>query len=118
MNDERDMAPMIWGYKKSRETARRMDCYAGEVTALHPHFRYDSPVRAEDLSLEDTKAYAAGKEHLTAGLYHGSWSRMSSKGQDPNPNHLNSNQVSVRGEFSFFFSPAMLGRDSDLRQVI
>jgi len=24
MNDERDMAPMVWGYIKSRETARRM----------------------------------------------------------------------------------------------
>ena len=31
MNDERDMAPMVWGYIKSRETARRMDAYAGEV---------------------------------------------------------------------------------------
>ncbi|KAL6360087.1 hypothetical protein LRP88_05787 [Fusarium phalaenopsidis] len=30
MNDERDMAPMVWGYIKSRETARRMDAYAGE----------------------------------------------------------------------------------------
>lgn len=25
MNDKRDMAPMVWGYIKSRETARRMD---------------------------------------------------------------------------------------------
>lgn len=31
MNDERDMAPMVWGYIKARETARRMDAYAGEV---------------------------------------------------------------------------------------
>jgi alcohol oxidase len=31
MNDERDMVPMVWGYIKSRETARRMDAYAGEV---------------------------------------------------------------------------------------
>ncbi len=36
MNDERDMAPMVWGYIKSRETARRMDAYAGEVTDKHP----------------------------------------------------------------------------------
>ncbi|KAA8915057.1 putative choline dehydrogenase [Sphaerosporella brunnea] len=100
MNDPRDMGPMIWGYKKSRETARRMDCYAGEVTALHPHFRYDSPARAHDLSLEDTRAYG-GKDHLTAGLYHGSWSRMSSKGKDPNPNHLSSNQVSIRGDLEY-----------------
>ena len=54
MNDKRDMAPMVrycnqsfvhrqllttalrvlqvWGYIKSRETARRMEAYAGEVT--------------------------------------------------------------------------------------
>ena len=30
MNDKRDMIPMVWGYIKSRETARRMDAYAGE----------------------------------------------------------------------------------------
>ena len=36
MNDERDMAPMVWGYIKSRETARRMEAYAGEVTGMHP----------------------------------------------------------------------------------
>ena len=34
MNDERDMVPMVWGYIKSRETARRMDAYAGEVQAM------------------------------------------------------------------------------------
>jgi alcohol oxidase len=34
MNDERDMAPMVWGYIKSRETARRMDAYAGEVQSM------------------------------------------------------------------------------------
>ena len=50
MNDERDMAPMVWGYIKSSplpdtsfssmtdttigETARRMDAYAGEVQAM------------------------------------------------------------------------------------
>ena len=36
MNDKRDMAPMVWGYIKSQETARRMDAYAGEVTNKHP----------------------------------------------------------------------------------
>lgn len=36
MNDERDMGPMVWAYIKSRETARRMDAYAGEVTGMHP----------------------------------------------------------------------------------
>lgn len=39
MNDKRDMAPMVWGYIKSRETARRMEAYAGEVTGkTNRHF--------------------------------------------------------------------------------
>ena len=34
MNDKRDMVPMVWGYIKSRETARRMEAYAGEVMSM------------------------------------------------------------------------------------
>lgn len=70
MNDKRDMAPMVWGYIKSRETARRMSSYAGEVTGMHPHFKFDSPARAFDLDLATTKAYA-GPNHLSAGIQHG-----------------------------------------------
>lgn len=74
MNDRRDMAPMVWAYKKSRETARRMDCFAGEVHSMHPHFAYDSPARCLEMDLETTKAFA-GPNHLTAGIQHGSWAR-------------------------------------------
>ena len=90
MNDKRDMAPMVWGYIKSRETARRMDAYAGEVQAMHPFYSYvrtfssvmkptyhalmtpyqSSPARANDLDLQTTKAYA-GPLHLSAGIQHG-----------------------------------------------
>lgn len=70
MSDKRDMAAMVWGYIKSRESARRMSSYAGEVTSMHPHFAHDSPARAKDLNLEDTKAYA-GPDHLSAGIQHG-----------------------------------------------
>ena len=42
MNDKRDMIPMVWGYIKSRETARRMDAYAGEITNMHPDYAYDT----------------------------------------------------------------------------
>ena len=70
MNDKRDMAAMVWGYIKSRETARRMSSYAGEVTSMHPHFAYDSKARAEDMDLATTKAYA-GPNHLSAGIQHG-----------------------------------------------
>jgi alcohol oxidase len=70
MNDKRDMAPLVWGYIKSRETARRMSSYAGEVTAMHPQFAFDSPARAQDMDLATTKAYA-GTNHISAGIQHG-----------------------------------------------
>lgn len=70
MNDKRDMAPMVWGYIKSRETARRMSAYAGEVTSMHPFYAYNSPARALDMDLPTTKAYA-GPNHITAGIQHG-----------------------------------------------
>ena len=91
---------MIWSYKKSRETARRMDCYAGEVTGMHPHFRYDSPARALDMDLETTKAYG-GPNHLTAGLAHGSWSQQLEKPRAPAASHLTSNQVSAREDLKY-----------------
>lgn len=76
MSDKRDMAPMVWGYIKSRETARRMGAYAGEVTSMHPHFAYNSPARACDLDLATTKAYA-GPNHISAGIQHGKISMSS-----------------------------------------
>ena len=74
MNDERDMVPMVWGYIKSRETARRMDAYAGEVTNMHPFFGFDSPVKALDMDLPTTNQYAL-PGNLTAGIQHGSWTQ-------------------------------------------
>ena len=100
MNDERDMAPMVWGYIKSRETARRMDAYAGEVTSMHPFFAYDSPARARDMDLETTKAYA-GERHLTAGIQHGSWALPVTKAKDKNEAHLNSNRVDIRDDLTY-----------------
>ncbi|KAK4647033.1 Alternative oxidase, mitochondrial precursor [Podospora pseudocomata] len=73
MSDPRDMVPMVWGYIKSRETARRMDAYAGECQSMHPVFDYDSEARAHDLNLADTNAYAL-PGNITAGIQHGSWS--------------------------------------------
>jgi alcohol oxidase len=59
MNDKRDMAPMVWGYVKSRETARRMDAYAGEVQNMHPYYAFDSPARANDMDLATTNAVSS-----------------------------------------------------------
>jgi alcohol oxidase len=101
MNDERDMAPMVWGYIKSRETARRMDAYAGEVQAMHPFFSYDSPARANDMDLETTKRYAL-PGNLTAGLQHGSWSVYNPvPAKTAEANILNSNKADVREELKY-----------------
>lgn len=90
MNDKRDMAPMVWSYIQSRETARRMSAYAGEVTSMHPHFAFNSPARARDMDLATTKAYA-GPNHITAGIQHGSWASPVDAGRPPEPSILNSN---------------------------
>ena len=101
MNDERDMAPMVWGYIKSRETARRMDAYAGEVEGMHPFFDYDSPARAHDLDLATTKAYAL-PGNLSAGIGHGSWSSpLAPADRLPQANTLSSNKVHVREDLPY-----------------
>ena len=100
MNDPRDMAPMVWAYIHSRETSRRMDAYAGEVTSHHPFFGYDSPAAAKDMDLETAKAYG-GPNHLTAGLQHGSWTVPVKKAQDPKSVYLNSSQKEVRGDLEY-----------------
>lgn len=122
MNDKRDMAPMVWGYIKSRETARRMGAYAGEVTGMHPHFAFNSPARARDLDLETTKAYA-GPNHITAGIQHGvynglslinriclvktnttptgSWSEPLGPGKQPLASTLNSNRHEARESLQY-----------------
>ncbi|CAK7215025.1 Alternative oxidase, mitochondrial precursor [Sporothrix curviconia] len=101
MNDERDMAPMVWGYIKSRETARRMDAYAGEVEGMHPFFDYDSPARAHDLDLATTKAYAL-PGNLSAGIGHGSWSSpLAPADRLPKANILSSNKVDVREDLPY-----------------
>ena len=90
MNDKKDMAPMIWGYIQSRETARRMQAYAGEVTSMHPHFKYDSPARAKDMDLATRNAYG-GPNHITSNIQHGSWTIPVETGSAPQPNLVNSN---------------------------
>ncbi|TCD71566.1 hypothetical protein EIP91_007313 [Steccherinum ochraceum] len=37
-----DLALLVWGYKRSRELARRMPCYRGEYAPSHPKFPEDS----------------------------------------------------------------------------
>ncbi|CZS97449.1 probable alcohol oxidase [Rhynchosporium graminicola] len=100
MNDKRDMAPMVWGYIKSRETARRMEAYAGEVQMMHPFYNFDSPARAKDMDLLTTNAYAL-PGNLTAGIQHGSWSMPVESGKPSQPNLLNSNSQSVYEDLKY-----------------
>jgi len=100
MNDKRDMAPMVWGYIKSRETARRMQAYAGEVTTMHPHFKHDSAARPQDLDLETRNAYG-GPNHLTANIQHGSWTVPVDGGKASEPNLLNSNSQPYRAPLTY-----------------
>ena len=93
-------APMVWGYIKSRETARRMDAYAGEVQAMHPFYAYDSPARANDMDLATTNAYAL-PGNITAGIQHGSWSMPVKKGRAPEPSLLNSNSQDVMEDLKY-----------------
>ncbi|KAI9694261.1 MAG: Alternative oxidase, mitochondrial precursor [Bogoriella megaspora] len=100
MNDERDMWPMVWGYIKSRETARRMECYAGEVTSMHPFYAYNSPARAKDMDLATAKAYA-GPRHLSVGIQHGSWTSPVDSGKAPQVSFLTSNQQTMREDLQY-----------------
>jgi alcohol oxidase len=100
MNDKRDMAPMVWGYVKSRETARRMDAYAGEVQSMHPFYAFDSPARANDMDLQTTNAYAL-PGNITAGIQHGSWTMPIEKGKAPSPSFLNSNSQHVLEDLQY-----------------
>ncbi|KAJ4387907.1 Alternative oxidase, mitochondrial precursor [Gnomoniopsis smithogilvyi] len=101
MNDERDMVPMVWGYIKSRETARRMDAYAGEVEAMHPFFDNDSPARARDMDLATTNAYAL-PGNLSANIGHGSWSMpLAPAEKQPELHLLNSSRKEVRQELQY-----------------
>ncbi|KAK3290341.1 GMC oxidoreductase-domain-containing protein [Chaetomium fimeti] len=101
MSDERDMVPMVWGYIKSRETARRMDAYAGEVQNMHPFFAFDSDARAHDLNLDDTNRYAL-PGNVTAGIQHGSWSVPVPEPEDkPAKGIVTSNRKAKRKELKY-----------------
>jgi alcohol oxidase len=101
MNHKADMAPMVWAYKKSRETARRMSAFAGEVTSLHPHYKHNSPAHSFDINIAEANAIG-GPGNLTAGLQHGSWARALKdalpKGQET---YVTSNRADVRDEIKY-----------------
>ncbi|KAJ6574745.1 GMC oxidoreductase-domain-containing protein [Mycena capillaripes] len=48
LSDPADLATLKWGYKKSRELARRMEVYRGEHLPGHPNFAAGSAARCHD----------------------------------------------------------------------
>ncbi|GAA6002775.1 hypothetical protein JCM10207_007670 [Rhodosporidiobolus poonsookiae] len=73
MSNKADFAPIRWTYQKSREIARRMDAYRGELASHHPHFHPSSPAAAKDIDLVTAKQLLPNS--LSAGIHMGTWSR-------------------------------------------
>ncbi|KAH7929099.1 alcohol oxidase [Leucogyrophana mollusca] len=71
MNDKADFAPIRWSYKKTREVARRMDAFRGELTSHHPHFHPASPAAAKDIDI--TTAKQLMPDAFTVGIHMGTW---------------------------------------------
>lgn len=85
LNDPADVGVLRWTYKRSRELARRMACYRGEVEYRHPQFPEGSqaasrvsagPVEASaaDIiySAEDNEAIDAFHRKRVGTTYHSS----------------------------------------------
>ncbi|KXN85514.1 Alcohol oxidase [Leucoagaricus sp. SymC.cos] len=71
MNNKADFAPIRWSYKVTREVARRMDAFRGELTSHHPHFHPDSPAASHDIDLKTAKGILP--DGFTVGLHMGTW---------------------------------------------
>jgi alcohol oxidase len=55
LNNKADLAPMRLSYKLTREIARRMDSFRGELTSQHPHFCPGSPAACRDIDMVTAK---------------------------------------------------------------
>ncbi|EIW79242.1 alcohol oxidase [Coniophora puteana RWD-64-598 SS2] len=75
MNNKADFAPIRWSYKKTREVARRMDAFRGELTSHHPHFHPASPAACRDIDIQTAKQMMP--DGLTVGIHMGTWHRPS-----------------------------------------
>ncbi|KAH7909067.1 GMC oxidoreductase-domain-containing protein [Hygrophoropsis aurantiaca] len=71
MNDKADFAPIRWSYKKTREVARRMDAFRGELTSHHPHFHPASPAASKDIDIGTAKQLMP--DGFTVGIHMGTW---------------------------------------------
>jgi len=73
MNHKADFAPIRWSYKKTREIARRMDAFRGELTSHHPHFHPASPAATRDIDIRTAKQLLP--DGFTVGIHMGTWHR-------------------------------------------
>ncbi|KII84858.1 hypothetical protein PLICRDRAFT_179188 [Plicaturopsis crispa FD-325 SS-3] len=73
MNNKADFAPIRWSYKVTREIARRMDAYRGELTSHHPHFHPASPAACKDIDIKTAKGLLPNG--FTVGIHMGTWHR-------------------------------------------
>lgn len=71
MNNKADFAPIRWSYKKTREVARRMDAFRGELTSHHPRFHPASPAAAKDIDIQTAKGLLP--DGFTVGIHMGTW---------------------------------------------
>ncbi|KAF9037013.1 alcohol oxidase [Hymenopellis radicata] len=71
MNNKADFAPIRWSYKKTREIARRMDAFRGELTSHHPRFHPASPAAAKDIDIRTAKQLLPNA--FTVGIHMGTW---------------------------------------------
>ncbi|KAG1770753.1 GMC oxidoreductase-domain-containing protein [Suillus occidentalis] len=71
MKNKADFAPIRWSYKKTREVARRMDAFRGELTSHHPHFHPASPAAARDIDIKTAKQMMPNG--FTVGIHMGTW---------------------------------------------
>ncbi|KIY68013.1 GMC oxidoreductase [Cylindrobasidium torrendii FP15055 ss-10] len=77
MNNKADFAPIRWSYKKTRELARRMDAFRGELTSHHPHFHPGSEAAVQDIDIATAKQMLP--DALTVGIHMGTWHRPGEK---------------------------------------
>ncbi|KAI0053899.1 GMC oxidoreductase [Auriscalpium vulgare] len=75
MNNKADFAPIRWSYKKTREVARRMDAFRGELTSHHPHFHPASQAATKDIDIKTAKTILP--DGFTVGIHMGTWHRAS-----------------------------------------
>jgi len=73
MNNKADFAPIRWSYKKTREIARRMDAFRGELTSHHPHFHPASEAATVDIDIQTAKKILP--DGFTVGIHMGTWHR-------------------------------------------